>query len=98
MAEAGVDISRQYAKTAQSLIDAGERPADTVITVCDETAGRALPGVSGQGNQPAGAAPSLGFSRPQRAKGTCRRREAGGDPAHTRRDKARIEAWLREEA
>jgi len=94
MAEVGVDISRQYAKTAQSVIDAG-RKFDTVITVCDETAAERCPLFPGRGTNPAAERLHWGFPDPSALTGTDEEQLAGIRPI---RDaiQAKIEQWLEE--
>ena len=92
MAEVGVDISRHYAKTAQSVIDAGET-FDTVITVCDETAAERCPMFPGRGTNPHAERLHWGFPDPNSLKGTDEEKLRGIRPI---RDaiKSKIEEWL----
>lgn len=94
MAEVGVDISAQYAKTAQSVIDAGRR-FDTVITVCDETAAERCPLFPGRGTNPNAERLHWGFPDPSALTGTDEEQLAGIRPI---RDaiQSRIEQWLEE--
>jgi arsenate reductase len=96
MAEVGVDISSHYAKTAQSVIEAGQK-FDTVITVCDETAAERCPMFPGRGTKPQAERLHWGFPDPSALKGTDEEKLAGIRPI---RDaiKTQIEQWLRDGA
>lgn len=94
MAEVDVDISSHYAKTAQSVIDAGHK-FDTVITVCDETAAERCPMFPGRGTQTNAERLHWGFPDPSALKGTDDEKLAG---IRLIRDaiKSKIEQWLKE--
>jgi arsenate reductase len=95
MSEVGVDISSHYAKTAQSVIDAGEK-FDTVITVCDETAAERCPMFPGRGTNPHAERLHWGFPDPSTLTGTDEEKLAGIRPI---RDaiKTKIQEWLKSE-
>jgi arsenate reductase len=69
MDEVGIDISGQYAKKAQDLIDAGEK-FDTVITVCDETNAERCPMFPGRGTNINAERLHWGFPDPSALTGT----------------------------
>lgn len=89
MAEDGVDISGHFAKTAQSLIDRGER-FDYIVTVCDETNAERCPYFPGNGVRL-----HWGFPDPSAIAGTEEEKLAGIRPI---RDaiRSRIVAWISE--
>ena len=94
MAEVGVDLSSHYAKTVQSLIDAGER-YDVVITVCDETNAERCPLVPGRVVNTQAQRLHWGFPDPSALTGTDEEKLVGIRPI---RDdiRAKIEQWLKE--
>ena len=96
MAEVGVDISKQFAKKAQDLIDTGQR-FDTVITVCDETNAERCPLFPGRGTNANAERLHWGFPDPSALGGTDEEKLAGIRPI---RDaiRARIETWLKDGA
>jgi arsenate reductase len=94
MAEVGVDLSSHYAKTVQSLIDAGER-YDVVITVCDETNAERCPLVPGRAVNSQARRLHWGFPDPSALTGTDEEKLVAIRPIRDAiRD--RIVEWLKE--
>lgn len=93
MAEVGLDLSAHYAKTVQSLIDAGQT-FDWVITVCDETNAERCPLVPGRLVNTAAKRIHWGFPDPSALKGTEDEKLAGIRPI---RDaiRSQLETWLK---
>ena len=94
MAEVGIDLSSHYAKTAQSLIEGGDK-FDTVITVCDETSAERCPVFPGNGTNGIAERLHWGFPDPSGLKGSDEEKLAAIRPI---RDaiQVKIEHWLKE--